>query len=137
MYKTITPNEAKADVHGGGEVAFLDVREHGQYGEGHPLFAVSCPYSELEHRVQRLVPVTNTPVLLLDEGDNIAERAARRLSTLGYVNLHIVAGGAPAWAAAGFTLFKGVNVPSKLLGELVEHVWHPRTVTPPDVGVEG
>jgi rhodanese-related sulfurtransferase len=133
MYKAITPEEAKAVVHGGGEVAFLDVREHGQYGEGHPLFAVSCPYSGLEHRVQRLVPATNTPVLLLDEGDNIAERAARRLSTLGYVNLHIVAGGAPGWAAAGFTLFKGVNVPSKLLGELAEHVWHPRTVTPTEL----
>ena len=33
---------------GGGEIAFLDVREHGQYGEGHPFFAVNLPYSRLE-----------------------------------------------------------------------------------------
>ena len=32
----------------GGEIAFLDVREHGQYGEGHPFFAVNLPYSRLE-----------------------------------------------------------------------------------------
>ena len=30
-------------------------------------------------------------------------------------------GGAPAWAAAGHTLYEGVNLPSKTFGELVEH----------------
>jgi rhodanese-related sulfurtransferase len=125
----MTPREAKRMVHGGAEVAFLDVREHGQFGEGHPLFCVSCPYSRLETRVQGLVPSTRVPVLLLDDGDGIAERAARRLQALGYADLRIVAGGAPAWEAAGFALYKGVNVPSKLLGELAEHVWQPLTVT--------
>jgi rhodanese-related sulfurtransferase len=33
-------------------------------------------------------------------------------------------GGAQAWAAAGFELFTGVNVPSKAFGELVEHRCH-------------
>ena len=32
-----------------------------------------------------------------------------------------MAGGTRAWAAAGFELFTGVNVPSKAFGELVEH----------------
>ncbi len=32
----------------GGEIAFLDVREEGQHGEGHPLLAVNLPYSRLE-----------------------------------------------------------------------------------------
>src|SRR3546814_4497941 len=41
------------------------------------------------------------------------------------------AGGTPAWAAAGFTLLQGVNVPSKTLGELAEHAWHPRTIDAP------
>ena len=27
----------------GGEIAFLDVREAGQYGKGHPFFAVNLP----------------------------------------------------------------------------------------------
>jgi len=33
----------------------------------------------------------------------------------------VLDGGAPGWSAAGYTLFKGVNVPSKSFGELVEH----------------
>ena len=32
----------------GGEIAFLDVREEGQHGAGHPLLAVNLPYSRLE-----------------------------------------------------------------------------------------
>jgi hypothetical protein len=37
MSQIVTPAEAKTIVHAGAEIAFLDVREHGQYGEGHPL----------------------------------------------------------------------------------------------------
>ncbi len=36
----------------------------------------------------------------------------------------VMAGGARGWAAAGFELFTGVNVPSKAFGELVEHQCH-------------
>ena len=32
----------------GGEIAFVDVREEGQHGAGHPLLAVNVPYSRLE-----------------------------------------------------------------------------------------
>ena len=59
--------------------------------------------------------------MLLDDGDGIAEKAASVLNTMGYSDVQILQGGAAAWAAAGFTLFKGVNVPSKAFGELVEH----------------
>ena len=31
-----------------GEIAFIDVREEGQHGMGHPLLAVNIPYSRLE-----------------------------------------------------------------------------------------
>ncbi len=68
MHRTITPREAKGIVHGGAEMALLDVREHGQYVGGHPLFCTPCPYSRLETLAQRLVPSTNGPVLLLDGG---------------------------------------------------------------------
>jgi rhodanese-related sulfurtransferase len=124
----LEPWEAKARLHGGGEIAFLDVREAGQFGEGHPLFAVPCPYSRLELVVSALVPRLDVPVLLIDSGDGVAEKAARRLEGLGYGDVSVVAGGTPAWEQAGLTLFKGVNVPSKTLGELAEAIWHPRTI---------
>jgi rhodanese-related sulfurtransferase len=126
--RSIDPREAKARLHSGGEVAFLDLREAGEFGEGHPLFAVPCPYSRLELMVGGLVPNARVPVLTIDGGDGVGERAARRLERLGYEDVATVAGGTPGWAAAGFTLFKGVNVPSKTLGELAEAAWHPRMV---------
>jgi rhodanese-related sulfurtransferase len=115
---------AKSLVHARGEIAFLDVREYGQYGEGHPFLAVPCPYSRLELAVPALVPRLGVPVLLLDEGDGVAQRAAAALAGMGYRDVSWVAGGAPAWAASGFTLFKGVNLPSKTLGELLAEHWH-------------
>ena len=59
--------------------------------------------------------------MLCDDGDGLAHRAARRLMRLGYRNLAVLAGGVQGWAAAGYELFSGVNVPSKAFGEFVEH----------------
>ena len=105
----------------GGEIAFIDLREHGLYGEGHPFFSVNIPYSVLETRVEALLPRRSVLCVLFDDGDGIAEKAAPLLEGMGYSNVRILKGGVASWAAAGFTLFKGVNVPSKSFGELVEH----------------
>ncbi len=125
----LSPQAVKPLLTGGGEIAFLDVREHGQHGNGHPLFAVPAPYSRLEADIPALVPRKSTPVVLLDDGDGVADRAARRLEALGYAEVAVLEGGAPGWAAAGFTLFEGVNVPSKVFGELVEAARHTPRIT--------
>ncbi|KAF1023634.1 MAG: Thiosulfate sulfurtransferase GlpE [Paracidovorax wautersii] len=111
----------------GDEVALLDVREPGQYGEGHPFFSVNVPYSRLEVAVGALVPRRATRLVLLDGGEpgaGLAVRAAARLQGLGYTAVHRLDGGAAAWAESGRALFKGINVPSKTFGELVEHARH-------------
>jgi rhodanese-related sulfurtransferase len=119
---------AKDALHAGGEIAFLDVREAGQFADGHPLFATPCPYSRLELTVGALVPRLDVPVLLVDDGDGVAERAAVSLRRMGYSDVTAIRDGVRGWAAAGFTLFKGVNVPSKTLGELAEHRFQPRRI---------
>lgn len=126
----IAPAAAQALILGGGEVAFLDVREAGQFGEGHPLFAIPAPYGSLEATVPALVPRPAVPVVLIDAGDGVAARAAHRLAGLGYGDVRVVVGGVQGWEAAGLPLYKGVNVPSKVLGELAEAVWHPPMMTP-------
>lgn len=127
--KTIEAKNAAATFHAGGEIAFLDVREAGQFGEGHPLFAIPLPYSMLETKVTRLVPRRDVTVLLLDAGDGIAGRAATRLAGLGYTDVNVIDGGISGWEAAGLGVYKGVNVPSKTLGELAETIWHPKMIT--------
>ena len=49
-------------------------------------------------------------------------RSARRLPRgIGCTDVAVLDGGTPAWEAAGYVLFTGVNVPSKAFGEWVEH----------------
>ena len=128
--KMLEPGQVKSLLAGTGEVALLDTREHGLYGEGHPFLAVNCPLSMLELRILHLVPCKSTQVVLLDDGDGVAERAAGRMEALGYRNVAIMNGGAAAWSREGYTLFRGVNVPSKAFGELVEHHYGTPSIGP-------
>src|SRR4029453_7241727 len=91
------------------------------FSQGHLLFARSVPLSRLELKFPRLVPRRGTRIVLCDDADGLAERAADILARACYTNLHALDGGVAAWAAAGFELFSGVNVPSKAFGEFVEH----------------
>jgi rhodanese-related sulfurtransferase len=108
----------------GREIALFDVREHGLYGEGHLFHAVPLPYSRLERDVARLAPNPRVRLVLYDDDDGVAQDVARRLARLGYGDIHFLEGGARAWRAAGYTLYKGVNVPCKAFGELVELAAH-------------
>jgi rhodanese-related sulfurtransferase len=67
------------------------------------------------------VPRRTTRIVLCDDDDGLAERAADILVRAGYSDLATLDGGVAAWGAAGFELFSGVNVPSKAFGEFVEH----------------
>jgi rhodanese-related sulfurtransferase len=123
---TVTPEKVRAMLRDGGEMALLDVREEGVFSEaGHPFFANSLPLSRLEMMIRPLVPRFAARIVVYDGGDGrdggLAERAAAKLSAIGYRDVAVMGGGARAWAAAGFELFTGVNVPSKAFGELVEH----------------
>ena len=128
--KTVTAMQLKAVLHDGGEIALLDVREAGQFGESHLLFATPLPYSRLEIDIAVLVPRKSVRIVLCDDGlAGVATLAAKRLQAAGYTDVAVLAGGNRAWTAAGYALFKGVNVPSKLFGELVEHEYDTPRIT--------
>ena len=120
--RRVPPAEVRGMLRDGGEMALIDVREEGVFSEaGHPFFANSVPLSRLELMFRERVPRPLTRIVLYDDGDGLAERAATKLAAMGYRDLAIMVGGARGWAAAGYELFTGVNVPSKAFGELVEH----------------
>lgn len=133
----ITPQRAKAWLHDGREIALLDVREHGQFGESHPFLAVPLPFSRLELEIARLVPRRSTRCVLVDSGEadtlDVATRAKARLEALGYTDVSVLQGGTRSWREAGYTLFAGVNLPSKTLGELVEQAAHTPRVSPDEL----
>ena len=130
MPKTVSAAGLKTMLHDGAEIAVFDVREAGQFGESHLLFATPLPYSRMELDIYQLLPRKNARCVVCDDGAlGIANTAAAKLITLGYNDVSVLAGGTRAWAAAGYRLFRGVNVPSKTLGELVEHACHTPRIT--------
>jgi rhodanese-related sulfurtransferase len=130
MAATIDARTLKQALRETAEIALIDVRETGAYSQGHPFHVVPIAYSRLELDAERLMPRKSVRVVLVDGGDGVAEKAARRLEALGYTNVAVLAGGAPGWKAAGYTLFEGVNVPSKAFGEVVEVVRHTPRIKP-------
>lgn len=122
----------KKELASGQELALVDVREQGQYGEGHPFHAVPLAYSRLELDAGRLIPNFAVSIVLLDDGGGhtLGLRAASRLQAMGYQQVRVLKDGASGWRAAGYTLFKGVHVPSKTFGELVETNCHTPRISP-------
>src|SRR6267154_1249154 len=119
--RTVDPHTLKAMLGDGAELALVDVREELIFSQRHLLWARSSPLSRLELNFARLVPRRSTRIVLCDDDDGLAERAAKILSAAGYNDIAYLAGGASAWADAGYELFSGVHVPSKAFGEYVEH----------------
>jgi rhodanese-related sulfurtransferase len=121
VMRSIDPRTLKSMLTDGAELALVDVREELIFSRRHLLWARSIPLSRIELNFARLVPRPSTRIVLCDEDDGLAERAAAILSAGGYGDIARLEGGVEGWAKAGFELFSGVNVPSKAFGEFVEH----------------
>ncbi len=121
MTKTISPAQLRGMIADGGELALADVREELLFSQRHLLLARSIPLSRLELRFAALVPRQTTRIVLCDDNDGLAARAAAILERNGYSDVTLLAGGVAGWEAAGYEVFSGVNVPSKAFGEFIEH----------------
>jgi rhodanese-related sulfurtransferase len=117
----VTASELREMLGDGAELALLDVREEGVFSRAHLLTAASVPLSRLEMRLDAIVPRRSSRIVLCDDDEVLAQRAAAVLRRFGYRSISVLAGGVGAWKAAGFELFSGVYVPSKAFGEFVEH----------------
>src|SRR5271169_5016285 len=117
----------------GGELALVDVREELIFSQRHLLLARSIPLSRFELKFAQVVPRRSTRIVLCDDGDGAAGRAAVILARNGHSDLSILDGGIDTWAAAGYELFSGVNVPSKAFGEYIEHASNTPNITAPEL----
>lgn len=133
MSKLVDPPTLKHWLHDGAEIALFDVREAGQFGAAHLFYGIPLPYSRLELDVVRLAPRRTVRLVLVDDDQHIALRAAERLNAIGYTNVHVLAGGTQQWQASGLRLFTGVNLPSQTFGELVEQSRQTPSIDAPTV----
>jgi rhodanese-related sulfurtransferase len=119
--RSVSAGELRAMIADGKELALVDVREELIFSQSHLLLARSVPLSRFELKFAQLVPRRGTRIVLCDDDDGLVARAAAILLRNGYTDVAVLEGGVAGWAAAGFELFSGVNVPSKAFGEFVEH----------------
>jgi rhodanese-related sulfurtransferase len=118
---SIAAAELRRRLHDGGEIAIVDARGEGAFHSRHLLMASCLPLSRLELIAGNLLPRRAAPIVVCDDGEGLAERAAARLIEGGWTDVTILTGGVGAWEAAGFPVYSGVHVPSKAFAEVVEH----------------
>jgi rhodanese-related sulfurtransferase len=117
----ISAQALKVALHDGLEIALLDAREELTFGERHILMAACMPLGRIEVLADDMVPRRQARVVWCDDGGGLGERAARRMTDLGYSDVSVLDGGIAAWESAGFRIYSGVHVPSKAFAEVVEH----------------
>jgi rhodanese-related sulfurtransferase len=121
MARSITAAELRRRYQAGREIAIIDAREEAVFHERHLLMASCVPLSRLELIAPGLLPRRSAPIVVTDDGEGLAERAAARLAEGGCTDVSVLEGGVKAWEAAGFPVYSGVHVPSKAFAEVVEH----------------
>ena len=131
--KRITAPTLHAQLLDGQELALLDAREEGEFGTSHLFWAVPCSLSRREIRARALLPRLSVRIVCVDDGRGLAEQLAVWLEGIGCTDVAVLDGGTKAWAAAGYELFSGVNVPSKAFGEWVEHHYGTESVDPAEL----
>jgi len=119
--RTLAPSAVRAALLAGEEIAIIDVREESEFALGHPLFAAQIPVRRIALEARWRIPRADTPVILYDDGEGLAEAAAGQFEALGFTQVALLDGGLGGWRAAGYELFEDVNSYSKAFGELVEH----------------
>ncbi|MFP6806667.1 MAG: rhodanese-like domain-containing protein [Pseudomonadales bacterium] len=118
---TILPEDLQTLLLSDNEHALIDVRETDAFSRNHLLFAVPIPLGRLEFLAADLLPRKFTPLVICDDGEGLADKAAIKFSSLGYSNISVLVGGVTGWGDAGYEIYSGVNVPSKAFGEFIEH----------------
>ncbi len=79
----------------------IDVREQGEYSQGHIPNAKHIPLSAIEQRAKELEPHKNTPVILCCATGARSAGASATLRKLGFEQVFNLQGGMGAWQQAG------------------------------------
>ena len=122
MIPHVSPHDLAAALAapGAASLAFLDVREAGEYNDAHIPRVTLLPRSQLESRLALVVPDHATAITFVDSDGQRARLAAETAAAMGYTAVAVLDGGIAAWTAAGHPTEWGSNVLSKDFGEKVQ-----------------
>lgn len=117
---SVSVSELATAINGTDELAIVDPRDHETYSQGHLLWAASLRLDDALVAAEVLLPRLSTPIVIAGEEEDEARALQSILNKNGWTNATVLEGGIGSWIDAGHELYSGVNVPSKLFGELVE-----------------
>jgi molybdopterin/thiamine biosynthesis adenylyltransferase/rhodanese-related sulfurtransferase len=126
----VDPSEVRDRLAHGAIV--IDVREDGEWANGHLPGAVHVSRSYLESRVEGVAPDRSVPVVLYCASGNRSAWATRTLiEDLGYENVSSMTGGFTLWKDRGYE----VEVPRFMSAEQRDR--YSRHILLPEVGIDG
>jgi phage shock protein E len=84
-----------------GDAILVDVREEGDWREGHAQGATHLSRGVIELEIEERVPDVKRPIICYCGGGSRSALVAESLQKMGYENVRSVAGGLRAWKDAG------------------------------------
>lgn len=84
----------------------LDVRDRGEYLDGHIVDAVNIPYASLESRVDELAKHRDKPVVIACKMGQHSGAAGTLLQKNGFTNVTRLTGGYSEWRAQNLPMVK-------------------------------
>ena len=96
VVKSVDAKTLKGMISDGAELALLDVREEGEFGVAHMLYAIPLPYSVAGDAAWPICAAAHDANRSGRRGDGVGERAAKRMAArLGYSDVAVLEGGMP------------------------------------------
>jgi rhodanese-related sulfurtransferase len=96
----IPPAEARKQVEGG-EAVLIDVREEGDWQEGHAKGAKHLSRGVIELEIEEQIPDVTKPIICYCGGGSRSALVTESLQKMGYQNVRSLAGGLRAWKEEG------------------------------------
>jgi rhodanese-related sulfurtransferase len=101
-------NPAQATMLINREDAFiLDVREAGEFVDGHLPDAKNIPGAKLVERISELEKYKDKAIVVCCASGMRSNKACAELKKQGFTKIHSLAGGVDAWVGAGYPVKKG------------------------------
>jgi rhodanese-related sulfurtransferase len=89
-----------------GDTLLIDVRDPGEWQEGHIPGTKNFSRGTVELEVEEAAPDLSTPIITHCGGGGRSALAAESLQRMGYTNVKSMAGGFKTWKAAGLPTTK-------------------------------
>ena len=88
------------------EVVIIDLRSTKDFSQGHILKSMNIPLNEFDQHLERIKPLKNQAVILVNSNDSMTSSIASKLHKNDFTRIYVLAGGINAWKEAKLPLNK-------------------------------